>query len=394
MQFKNLKDLFLKFKDEDVCREYMVQRRWSGKPECPKCQCDKVYKIEGGKRYKCANNKCYYRFSVITGTYFENSAIPLSTWFPAIYLIVAHKKGISSVQLARDLGVTQKTAWFMLQRIRESLKDKGNILLGNTIELDTTFMGGKISNKHNKERAEWAKSDDKLAKKYTVLAMIERNGLVITKHISSEVKKEIYPVVKERVLSNSIIVTDTAKVYNKLNSMVINPQVNHRKDEYVRGEWYTNTVEGFFSLLKRSIYGIYHQVSPKHLQRYCNETSYRYNTRNIQDPEKFDLVLSSFEGRMTYCELINKEIKKRKKYIKYTRVGHHQFPVKQMLDGKVVAEFKSTREASSVTGIHRTNITLTLKNKRPSAGGYQWIYANLGKNNRDGNNQEGSQKAN
>ena len=130
----NLKELFAKFSDEAKCREFLIQQRWNGVPTCPKCGSTKAYKIENGKRFKCANNKCYSKFSVTIGTVFEASNIPLTTWFPALYIISAHKKGISSVQFAKDLGVTQKTAWFMNHRIREALKVKNSPLLGGTVE--------------------------------------------------------------------------------------------------------------------------------------------------------------------------------------------------------------------------------------------------------------------
>jgi transposase-like protein len=140
---KNLKDLMSKFKDEQACRDFMVQQRWNGVPECPYCGHRKSYKIEGGERFKCANQTCYKKYSATVGTVFEASNIPLTTWFPAMYIISAHKKGISSVQLAKDLGVTQKTAWFMLHRIRESLKEDHSEMLGGIVESDETYMGRK-----------------------------------------------------------------------------------------------------------------------------------------------------------------------------------------------------------------------------------------------------------
>ena len=129
---QNLKDLMKQFSDETKCREFLVQQRWNGKPECPYCKSTISYKIENGKRFKCGNSECYKKYSVTVGSVFHASNIPLTTWFPAMYLILSHKKGISSIQLGKDLGVTQKTAWFMNHRIRESLKEKGSSLLANT----------------------------------------------------------------------------------------------------------------------------------------------------------------------------------------------------------------------------------------------------------------------
>jgi transposase-like protein len=134
----NLKELFAQFNDETKCREFLVQKRWNGKPLCPHCTSDKSYVIEGGKRFKCGNPSCYKKYTVTVGTVFEASNIPLTTWFAAMYILSAHKKGISSVQLAKDLGVIQKTAWFMNHRIRESLKEKNSPLLSGTVEIDET----------------------------------------------------------------------------------------------------------------------------------------------------------------------------------------------------------------------------------------------------------------
>ena len=140
----NLKELFAKFSTEEACIKFFVQQRWDGVPKCPECGWDKTYVIDNGKRFKCANKTCYKKFGVTVGTVFESSNIPLTTWFSAMYIIASHKKGVSSVQLAKDLGVTQKTAWFMLHRIRESLKDKNSPLLGGIVEVDETYMGRKL----------------------------------------------------------------------------------------------------------------------------------------------------------------------------------------------------------------------------------------------------------
>src|SRR2546423_9648770 len=141
---KNLKDVMRKFNTEDKCRQFLIQQRWNGVPVCPYCGHNKSYSIENGKRLKCANNKCYKKFSVTVGTVMEASNIPLTTWLPAMYIIMAHKKGISSVQLAKDLGVTQKTAWFMNHRIRESLKENHPEMLWGHVESDETYLGRKF----------------------------------------------------------------------------------------------------------------------------------------------------------------------------------------------------------------------------------------------------------
>jgi transposase-like protein len=173
---KDLKEVFAKFSNEDVCRQYLIQQRWNGKPVCPYCGCDKSYVIEGGKRFKCGNKECYKKYSVTVGTIFHASNIPLTTWFPTMYIISAHKKGISSVQLAKDLGVTQKTAWFMNHRIRQSLKENHPEMLSGTVEVDETYIGGKIPNMNNKKRAQLKAEGKQWRTKPGVMGLLQREG--------------------------------------------------------------------------------------------------------------------------------------------------------------------------------------------------------------------------
>jgi transposase-like protein len=180
---QNLKQLMKDFSTEEYCREFLIRQRWNGKPQCPYCGCDKSYKIENGKRFKCGNSECYKKYSVTVGTIFHASNIPLTTWFPAMYLITAHKKGISSIQLAKDLGVSQKTAWFMNHRIRESLKEKNSPLLSGTIEVDETYSGRKFGSEfkgYTDEQIEQMKKEqpNKFAKqsKGVVMALKQREG--------------------------------------------------------------------------------------------------------------------------------------------------------------------------------------------------------------------------
>jgi transposase-like protein len=308
---KNLKDLMAKFSDDNKCREFLIQQRWNGEPECPKCGHKKVYTIDGGKRFKCANNKCYSKFSVTVGTVFEASNIPLSTWFPAMYLIASHKKGISSVQLAKDLGVTQKTAWFMLHRIRESLKDKNSQLLTGTVEVDETYMARKYRSDYKGlppeevEKLEQKNEFNKRINLGAVIGMKERNGKIVVKAALHAKAHEIGNAVKENVATSSMLMTDESMKYRKVLKEYERQTVNHSKREWVRGNVYTNGVENFWSVMKRGVYGIYHQISYKHLQRYCDEFSYRYNSRELSDGNRFELTLQRVEGRLSYKQLIN-----------------------------------------------------------------------------------------
>jgi transposase-like protein len=301
-EFKNLKELMTKLADHKFCQEHMEQMRWGGTPTCPFCGCQRFYKIRGGKRYRCKDKTCGKDYSVTVGTVFENSKIPLSTWIAATYVLTAHKKGISSHQLARDLGVTQKTAWFVLQRLRLIMGDPDPQPLDNTVEIDETYVGGRFANMSRGRRKKWQESghDNKIA----VMGMLERDGKARLTVIGGNTFKD---VVRNNVNNNAVIVTDTHLSYQGLAfEYTAHLTVNHSQQEYKNGLACTNGVEGFFSQLKRSIFGIYHSVSPKHLHRYCAETAYRYNHRKVSDKDRFIKTLQNPNGRLTYKKLIEK----------------------------------------------------------------------------------------
>jgi transposase-like protein len=307
---KNLKELFKKFSNEDRCREFLIQQRWNGQPECPYCGHTKVYTIEGGKRFKCANQTCYKKFSVTVGTVFEASNIPLSTWFPAMYIIASHKKGISSVQLAKDLGVTQKTAWFMLHRIRESLKEDHPTLLSGIVESDETYMGRKYRSDFKGTTQSEEQVDYQLKNtikgKGGVLGLAERGTGKIKVFAFPEIKS---PNVKKAIYDNvqpgSEIHTDESFLYRRGLDEYIHKSIRHADRQWSVNGVHTNNVECFWSVMKRGVYGIYHQISYKHLQAYCNEFSYRFNTRKMTDGQRFSVVLQGLEGRLTYKQLVH-----------------------------------------------------------------------------------------
>lgn len=304
LQFKNYKELMEKLSDEKVCREAMEMWRWNGAPVCPHCGGLKPYKLKDGKTYRCREKTCKKDFTVTVGTIFENSKIPLSTWIAAIFVITAHKKGISSLQLGRDLGITQKSAWFVLHRIRSIMGEPEPEPLDNIVEVDETYVGGKFANMNRGRRKYFQEKgiDNKVA----VMGLLERDGKARLTVIGENTFKE---VVRANVNPNAIIMTDTHLSYQGLNmEYAAHHTVNHSQMEFKNGIAYTNTVEGFFSSLKRSIFGIYHQVSPKHLNKYCDETSYRYNTRKVTDKERFTQTVSNIEGRLKYKVLIKKNL--------------------------------------------------------------------------------------
>jgi transposase-like protein len=311
VQFKNLQQLLQTFSDEKVCRQYLEDQLWKGTPTCPKCGHQRSYKLNDGKTYKCASKECYKKYTVTVGTVFENTNIKLGTWFAAIYLCTAHKKGISSLQLSRDLGVTQKTAWFLLHRIREMMKEKAPKLLRNVVEVDETYIGGRHKNMHAKKLAKIPKTanGNAIDTKTAVVGICGKEGYVITEVVHFISRKNVEKIINDNLEKNTVVITDSSVIYKRMvkDNNYPHEVVNHKEGEYVRDGFHINRIEGFWSLLKRGIYGIYHQVSPKHLGRYCNEFGYRYNTREITDSERFALSVQNAAGRLTYEKLISSQ---------------------------------------------------------------------------------------
>jgi transposase-like protein len=306
-QFKNLTQLLDFFKDEETCRLYLEQQRWGGTIACPFCGVIDPYRTNRG--FKCRDKQCHKKFSVTVGTVYENSKIPLRTWFAAIYLATSSKKGISSLQAARQLGVTQKTAWFLNHRIREMLRSKAPHMLKNEVQVDETYVGGKETNRHKSKREKGKRVGRSEDKKTPVFGLLEKDGKVVTHVLPWVTKDNVKKIIEGTIEKNSIMVTDAYKMYTWITKGgdYTHKVVNHYHGEYVNKDgFHTNSIEGFFSILKRGLYGIYHQVSPWHLQRYCDEFSYRYNTRKTTDDERFELSVKNSEGRLKYNQLIGK----------------------------------------------------------------------------------------
>jgi transposase-like protein len=298
--FKSIIEIITLFPTEKACIQHLERIRWRGKVVSPFDEKSTVYRCKNN-RYRCRNTGKY--FNLKTGSIFENTKIKLVYWFIAIYLETAHKKGISSCQLARDINVTQKTAWFMLQRIRKCFStDEAKLVLQGIVEIDETFVGGKNKNRHKNKKV--PKSQGRSYKDKTpVFGLIERNGNVFAKVVPNTKAETLRPYIYKHIKKGSIICTDEWS-YGNLHDKYIHRQVFHARKIYGIGDTHTNTIEGFWSGVKRGVMGVYHYVSRKHMQLYIDGFSFRYNTRNLTESERFNLALKQANQRLKYKELV------------------------------------------------------------------------------------------
>jgi transposase-like protein len=309
--FKSIVEFLKHFNTEEKCIKHYEQLRWNGNPVCPHCGAGKPYATNRG--WKCANSSCYKKFTVKVGTIFENSKIPFQTWFAAIYLCTSSKKGVSSVLLGEQLGITQKTAWFVLHRIREMLKNQAPQMLGGEgkmVESDETYIGGKEENRHTKKRRsdtnpDLANDGTPYNKKKIVVGMVERGGKVVVKLIPNAKAENMVPFIQELVADGTKLYTDEHSAYRQLHRIYTHETVTHSLRVYKVGDVHTNTIENFWSILKRGLYGIYHQVSEKHLERYINEFAARYNSRDVNSFKRLENFLTDAEGGLLYKNLIS-----------------------------------------------------------------------------------------
>jgi transposase-like protein len=303
MSYNSILQVIKEFSTEEKCIKHLEKLRWPKGIICPCCGSNrKVYSIERSNNYKCAD--CKKQFSVRKGTIFEESRLPLQKWFVASWLVTSNRKGISSCQLAREIGVTQKTAWFMLGRLREVAKVIGGSggPKSGEIETDETYLGGKEKNKHFDKKLNAGRG---IVGKQAVVGLRERTGKVKIMKVSDTTKEVLQNFIKYNVAIGSTIYTDDHRSYEGIGEINYKHySVNHSMKEYVRGQVHTNGIESFWALLKRGYYGTFHHFSWKHLNRYLAEFETRWNMSQLDDGQRLNSILESSSGcRLTYKAL-------------------------------------------------------------------------------------------
>jgi len=306
---RTLKEAIIYFADPENCLNYLVPRVFpNGVPTCPTCGSTKLGFLKNQLRWQCSVRHPKRQFSVKVGTIFEESPLGLDKWLPAMWLILNCKNGISSCEIARALGVTQKTAWFMLHRIRLAQQGKHGGKMGgsgNGVEIDETFIGGKARNMHKSKKARVITGTGG-KDKTVVMGMMERGGNIRAFVVDNRKRRELQKQVREHVEAGSAIFTDELASYDGLSEDFKHAVINHAV-EYANGNVHTNGMENFWSLVKRQLHGTYISVEPFHLFRYIDEQAFRFNNRKMTDAERFDIGLREIVGkRLTYAELTGK----------------------------------------------------------------------------------------
>jgi len=298
------------FTDKEAARLHLESTRWPEGAVCPHCKSKNVRELNG-KSHRAGLrqcNQCRQQFTVTVGTVFERSKVPLNKWLLATHLLTASKKGMSAHQIHRMLGVTYKTAWFMCHRIREAMTDNNPPPLGGedkTIEADETYFGNKVSLK--KKRLVKKTRGGGPSNKYTVVSLVERGGNVRSFHVDKANRSNIREILVRNADRKSNLMTDQSRLYTEVGpEFNRHARVNHSHGEYVRGDVYTNTLEGYYSIFKRGMIGTYQHCGESHLQRYVTEFDFRYNGRKLNDNERRDEALKGIEGKRLTYRRINK----------------------------------------------------------------------------------------
>ena len=305
---KTLQEAIVYFSNPDNCLNYLVVRRWpKGIVDCPRCGSTEVYFLPSRRLWECKIKHPQRQFSIKVGTIFEDSPLGLDKWLMATWMIANCKNGISSYEIHRAIKITQKSAWFMMHRIRKAMQTGTFIKFVGEVEVDETFIGGKARNMHiaqRKRRITGTGTKDKVA----VMGILQRGGEVRTVVVDDRRKKTLQAEVKEHVEAGAALYSDELKSYDGLEGEYAHKVINHAV-AYVDGKIHTNTLENFWSLLKRGLHGTYVSVEPFHLFRYLDEQAFRYNNRKpLDDAGRFSLVISQIVGkRLTYADLTGKD---------------------------------------------------------------------------------------
>lgn len=292
------------FNTEAKCKQTIAQERWGDGPAvCPYCGSTHTHLCSDG-RYICKGCQC--KFTVTVGTIFENTKVSLRKWFMAMYLVSSHKKGVSSLQLSRDIKVTQKTAWFMLHKIRGLYGQSDSVSLNGEVEMDEMYLGGRETNKHESKRTEGTQGRSTKTKT-PIFGMIERDGKVVAMKVENTQGATLMPIVSQFIEQGTTTYTDEASIYHKLEQNGYNHVfVNHGQREYVRAhDIHTNGIEGFWAHFKRVVFSTYHCVSKDYLQRYIDEQVYRWNTREVKPAERFHDMFSKAVKHYDYCDVLS-----------------------------------------------------------------------------------------
>jgi transposase-like protein len=314
---KSLQQAIRHFADEQVCIDTVARLRWAdGKPTCPACGHQDHYYLKTQKRWKC--KECYKQFSVKLGTIFEDSAISLDKWLIALWMLVSCRNGISSYEVGRTIGITQKSAWFVLHRLRFALRTGSIAKMGggenSEIEVDEAYIGGSLLNMHARKRIKITKEGgNPNASKTIVMGFLDREQRKVrTAIVPNTSRATLQAQILKHVADDSNVYTDEARGYVNMPATYVHEIVNHTQ-QYVRGRVHTNGLENFWSLLKRGLNGTYVAVEPFHLSRYLDEQVFRYNNRKdengkkLNDRQRFELALSQIAGkRLTFAEVTGK----------------------------------------------------------------------------------------